>query len=833
MESEEEMSEAPLQTKGENEGGFASPITPPDNPGDGSDSYQSGLEHLSGMDLGGVQADVQQRKPVQRMRPIAIQRNTGSATPISAKAVVQRLAVQVHGSSGQESKIGEVQISGRPDSAFSDSMGDHTTAFAVHAEGIKKQLIGLTYTAGIQKMRTLAASLQTLPGYKLIPRIQDNSPHKVRLQRALLALTQLLSNAAPPSAATSTFGSASVSVASSHGESKAAPDESGSVSQLQGIIRMYLEARELIPLSTFNIRLKSASGGKGKGEGRYVDVLRNFKADQSSGPSPADAALAIERLFDVSSTSSVLVERNPMLLNAMAPGTVAMASNGAPTGGAPDPMAMLDLVWQQHLLSIRTSFPELDAITKHSQLVNKYKGSQTKAMLLQEAKMDLFYTLNQFDTGLHQIHIQLGYLSSVQQQAREAFAKKKAEGKLKGARGVKQYREINAAKNSCDELLPEIEKREKLCKGLGDKLGGAEVTKILQAQLNALWTKVNPIFRDDETGGEIQGEVKMVESSDGNEQLYNRLLASFGLQSGKKVKKKAEKAIAYKSVSNKSELQIARGNLGVQIECNASNVITSFISDGRTQSPFRNTMGAHTIAWIVHLDHVRAGIVGKTVDQALAFVNSTLLPFLNRLEASFDADNSRGNATQKGRRGALGKEIVKMGKFITAGKVPGPHLAYLQAFISNMLAYTNLIPGITYEANNTDGRGEGAARDALGQINGEVRQLVATAQAQSLLPLGANEKIQAVGRGYVGNLFGKADTARTNIRKLREPKGGTGAKVVQFQEEMINDIFPYLKLLFAAEKAVKAARAAAEAKAQAENASGSSKAPVPMDEVID
>ena len=58
--------------------------------------------------------------------------------------------------------------------------------------------------------------------------------------------------------------------------------------------------------------------------------------------------------------------------------------------------------------------------------------------------------------------------------------------------------------------------------------------------------------------------------------------------------------------------------IAAQIVLSADGTAITDIRAGRAPSPFNNTMGAHTTAWVIHEDALRTAIVGKPPDAALA-----------------------------------------------------------------------------------------------------------------------------------------------------------------------------------------------------------------------
>lgn len=767
-EEEEVLEEA---TTAHADSNFASPDPPASRRNDG---MVTGLETMAGLDQA-------------QLRSQATQRRAASST-----APIQRLAVQVHDKLDGSGRISEVQVAGRPDSVFSGSMGDHTTAFSVHAEGIKQQLTGQTYAEGFRTLKDLKGKLANLPGYKLIANLEDS--HRERFDAALAKLEaelQAIEQVLAPSE------EAAASSAASASESKGGDSANNSylASQIQKIVHHYLEVRELIPLSTFNIREKSALGGRGKGEGRYVDVLRNYKAAQDAsykGPSNAEAEIAIEKMFDLSSSAAVLGTANPQMLSQMAPGVVPKPDSSGSVVAAPDPAKMLGEVWTQHLLSIETSFPEVAAIAKSSKMADKFKGGNVKEVLGGEAMKDLGQELISFNTSLEEIQKQYGMLAPIQKKGRDAFAKAKAEGNLTGKKGVVAYLALNAAKEECDAAIERVVVIESLLSALGSSEGKKGHSGLLKQVLADVWGGIDALWKAD-AGGAADAKVEAASFQTGAK--YHALLDSArAARDQSEATSSGDNGISYVSETQKTALQTARGGMGVQISVDEDGIIDGFESDGRTQSPFKGTMGAHTIAWVLHIEHIKKGMVGKSLDEALAHANTDLLAFMGKVEQTLDAGN-KGNAAQKSRRGELGGKIREMGAQITSKTIPGAKLPFLQTFISNILAYTNLIPGITRIASNTNGRGEPAAKQGMETFQAEAEAFFAPGPHYG--EAGAKE----AGFYFWGfknwledkGVFQKAEELQGHIKVLREPAGTPG--IIGLQSQMVAETYPYVSLL--------------------------------------
>ncbi|OMP78054.1 hypothetical protein [[Flexibacter] sp. ATCC 35208] len=153
-------------------------------------------------------------------------------------------------------------------------------------------------------------------------------------------------------------------------------------------------------------------------------------------------------------------------------------------------------------------------------------------------------------------------------------------------------------------------------------------------------------------------------------------------------------------------------------EWNTDNYdIYDVIIGGRTLSPFSNTMGAHSTAWVAHIDAIRRHLVGTTmsvgIDWFLGTINEDLDSPLRKLDgyigkeqwakldfATYQLKVSRDN-------------LVSVSAKITAQNYHNV-LQVLRIAINAYLTYINLLPTSTVAGGDPSGHGEGVAR---GEIN--------------------------------------------------------------------------------------------------------------------
>lgn len=847
---DEEKQEAPAQRKAASGPSFADSDPPSDNASSEdvgmADTYRTGQEAYGDLDI----SDLQQRfagdsaaqlkqapassthAPIQRMVKVQTQK-VKAPPPRAAKGpVAQRLAVQVQPDAAKENVIGDITVAGRPPRTFAGSMGDHTTAFAVHVQGIQNRLRGKSVMQAIRIMTTLVHQMQRLPGWEMIANLDAEDPHRQRLFAGFDALKkcplvkfgreEMLDSEAEQDGIIEEMAASQADTsedAKVEEEEAAMPPHFDSIllSDLQEYIHNYLEVRELIPLSTLNIREKSASGGKGKGEGRYIGVIRD--CGKPDGPSLKDVKTAIFKMFDVSSVASVMVEHDVAALRGMAPGALpAAAAENNQT------MSLIQKTWEQHLASLVSYFPQLAPIVAYADVKNRFKGGDAIGVVRHEAQVDLNKTIGLFErerAELQNLHGDWGKMGVGQL---ETFRQRKAEGNLDGVTGVEMYRAAQHHKAMFDEFLAQAEAMEKILRALPANESEPEyvpVVPILKQQHAATWASMSADLRDDagveaeeavedakvevsassaaESGTDKPKKKKVRQSARFKPDPYADLVKSAKQHELTDAKEEELADVTYVSPNEKTGLEIVRGGFGVELRVDEAGKIVAANMDGRPLSPFKDTMGAHTIAWIVHLDHMRAHLIGKTVDEALKAVNEDVDKFVMDLAKDLEAVQAT-NAIQK-EFGAVALASIQSRRAAVAGdKVPEPKAVFLQGYISELLSYTNMLPGITLNAQNTDGNGEPAARAALQEIDGEVKAFIG--QVAEAKQDDEAAKLQAIRDGYGAGFDAKIALINQKIATLEEPRGPSQAVTRAYHRKMIEKIYPFVALALKAVPAV-------------------------------
>ncbi|PSL29135.1 hypothetical protein CLV42_107282 [Chitinophaga ginsengisoli] len=153
-------------------------------------------------------------------------------------------------------------------------------------------------------------------------------------------------------------------------------------------------------------------------------------------------------------------------------------------------------------------------------------------------------------------------------------------------------------------------------------------------------------------------------------------------------------------------------------EWNASEYeIDDVIIGGRTVSPFSNTMGAHSTAWVAHIDAVRRHLVGTTLSQGITWlldtINEDLDSPLRKLDGYIAKEQWQKLDYAAFQLTVSRDDLQKAAANITAQNYSNA-LQVLRIAINAYLTYVNLLPMSTVAGGDPSGHGEGVAR---GEIN--------------------------------------------------------------------------------------------------------------------
>jgi hypothetical protein len=211
---------------------------------------------------------------------------------------VQRVTAQILEGT-KEGVIEDIAIVGRPPHVFNGTMGDHSTAFITTAAGLQAQLKGKTIDEAASILHGLTEGLYNLPGMLLVM----PQEHQERLDEALFELEDIWE-----------FLELRMRSRASEG---IPPYDQHDAAQIQRFAETFLEARELVPLSTINTKAINAPlAGKGKGESARLLVEANSCAQVPLD----DLANAVVGLFDARSAAVVHSITEQPTMDRVAPG---------------------------------------------------------------------------------------------------------------------------------------------------------------------------------------------------------------------------------------------------------------------------------------------------------------------------------------------------------------------------------------------------------------------------------------------------------------------------------------------------------------------------------
>lgn len=145
--------------------------------------------------------------------------------------------------------------------------------------------------------------------------------------------------------------------------------------------------------------------------------------------------------------------------------------------------------------------------------------------------------------------------------------------------------------------------------------------------------------------------------------------------------------------------------------------ICELVIGGRTPSPFGSTMGAHSTAWVAHIDLIRRHMIGFELQEAITYfvelanseLNSPLLKLKNYLGEAHQIKLNGATETLK-------KTILDLTTDSTAKLDENNYhtvLQHLRTGINTYLTYVNYLPLATVAGGDPSGHGEGVARGAL------------------------------------------------------------------------------------------------------------------------
>ncbi|GIG67696.1 hypothetical protein [Phytomonospora endophytica] len=647
----------------------------------------------------------------------------GPARPGTAPIVIQRVAAQLAVSPDGKT-ITDLTVRGRPASPYTDTMGDHTTAFIVQATAVRNAVLNKSLADAVAGVRGLVDRAMKLPGIARVPKLPKGGgvghgdkfeAAKVTMDGFYVELNEV-DVAKRNAAALDAVAVASGTAADRKNADDAAADrdlrESRSMTTLQNLVTAYLQFREFIPLSTLNIRaINPAKAGKGKGESRHAKIL-------AASDATTDKLIlreAILGLLDPNGLAMLMAESDPGMARKVAP-AVALRDRT-------DPILL------QHLHAVDAAYPgmpnrvwandkeALDDLRAYVAPVieAEYKANVDTYNKILLTKYEELATVRQ-NQALEAIEKPRSHKTALAKEkagkdarAATALAKTVADeeaAKKKAAdRKTKADAWDTAAAEARAKGLPPPEKEVELSDDeespVDDRtlMNAREVAEAEVAKLTRLIiaNKGVPIPEPPPPGSTDRTAENAAKKRKAEEDEAAAVLARAKAKEDAKAAAKARAKAAKVGVGAHSAVQLVLDGAGKIAELNI---------EGRPPSAFTGgKMGAHTTAWIVHKDVIRTAILKRTVPEAIG-----RLPGLG---VGVDELQHRLRRFGAGSTSETMKSVMDKNAADAAAAPLAAQPILLQAAINKLLERVNVLPGVAFDAGDTGGDREGGLRAEL------------------------------------------------------------------------------------------------------------------------
>ncbi|MGV9883188.1 eCIS core domain-containing protein [Streptomyces sp. NPDC003006] len=566
-----------------------------------------------------------------------------SPSPSGDVGTVQRaVAAQVDSVDGEA--VSEIHFAGRPKSPYSNTMGDHSTAFVVQQEAVKRAVVNRSPQQAAANLQELARKTLDLPGAKAIGDLPEDK--RAECQSAYAALEATIASL----------------LAGNDSPARQFP-------LVQKMVGEFLHFRELIPFTTMNVAAVSqGAAGKGKAEAGSNQVLSAAFSGNASNPEAVKEA--IWKLMDRDGVAIVATEHDPAVLARLAPGM------------NPDlpPAARAETIIGQHLMSVEMAYP----------------GGIASVLGSQEAAVTAFNT-------------EIGPVIEGRRQENRYFYLDRLASSTQNIEGL-YARGAHNDKHSSGTLKTECDTWSQLARAL--EFNGGKVPPVpqppapTQGRVSRSTAKLSATMTD---------LAEMMEAA--------TLGGAAGPTSSSRTGSSAQATPQGNAAQPEQDSE--RQYLTSQIEVEGGR-ISALHSEGRSPSPFSSTMGAHTTAWIAHMDSIRKGLIGRTLDEAAYFIVTHAFNEAQHMESTVGqafrpADDDQGRhqlqrlATAKADFQALAAALGNVSRAASQGDEISMRRQplVLQKAINALLTYINYIPGATLESADTGGKGEGTVRKDL------------------------------------------------------------------------------------------------------------------------
>jgi hypothetical protein len=567
-------------------------------------------------------------------------------------------------------KIDHVHIIGRPKKLFTNSMGDHTTAFGIHSAGIKLALKGKTGEEACIYLGNLCEDTCKLPGY-------TKGKHSDKMEKAETKFRNLLRNSKIQFLHT------------------ALDAQAKGIFLLQSCIAAYLEFREEIAFTAINVAAKSpALAGKGKGESKYIANLVNWEMN-TTNINPEDLVLTVTKTFDPFAVAMALVESHSKLFTTMVPGMELDTILRAKT----------ELFVQNHLESLKLSFPTvgLQITDLESHLVShlvKIVISLTLQRVLNELEVAKYL-------GKKRVEEKNSLINDKRLERLEGNLNSKIEVEPDYDKVIDTHPKFVVQDSGPRKRLKKTTKMITLEQYYTDKL--KNVQESLNKQKNIVEEK-----------GKVQTECTAIQNtlltSQSSSTLEDNRLNESLLTQNEQTTLSLGKSLRKDERKNMDEWERSQSQ-ATHIIYDQSGCIDTIDFAGRPESPFGNTMGAHTTSWVVYQDWIRARLWGKNVQAACAELSERMVKEVDeKAKGILDLLGNHVDDKLMGRMQGAREAFMKYAEEVSNDGLEPLQQIKLQQMINLFLTYINLIPGTTIYKGNTTGHGESHSRKLLQQV---------------------------------------------------------------------------------------------------------------------
>ncbi|MCD1259022.1 hypothetical protein B5M42_009245 [Paenibacillus athensensis] len=241
-----------------------------------------------------------------------------------------------------------------------------------------------------------------------------------------------------------------------------------------------------------------------------------------------------------------------------------------------------------------------------------------------------------------------------------------------------------------------------------------------------------------------------------------------------------------------------RFNEEQKTEGNANNIaIADVLIAGRTPSPFTGTMGAHSTAWVAHIDAVRRQMIGYHLDEVCSYMTDFSIKQLNspllRLTQYIHSDH-REKLKLAGE--SLQLAVLQIAPFKDESNITSaqPVVAGLQKLLGSLLTFVNYLPMATVAGGDPGGNGEGPARTLLNlhETAGSAKDYIDGAKEDIVSEKMKDEPSEEKLQGY-------GETISSYEQLLKDVKKEDSAVDLDKQEPLKKKVQEQLRKMFAAE----------------------------------